>query len=678
MKEEIVKVSKQRWAQFFGCVAWIILLSLLLTLPFLISKNVYGHDIKYHYEVIRSLDEAFKQGNFSSRILGLIGQDYGYGTGLFYSLIPSGIAVLFMNIFHMGISNAIALELFLLLMLAGIVMFLFAKRITKSNVWATVISTAYLVLPYTLSEIYIRFAFSEMFLLLALPLIFWGAWELVNQKNIRAFFVLFSSGYTLGFLTHFTMTLIATLFVAIYFLCYIKEIFKSKLYIPIIIAAVCAVLISCTYWLPMVLNRTHVQINKMNYGTNYVSLHAFYSSFYPRNIVIEIINIFVIVKFAKLLRRNKGNNSKQVKVLFALLCVSFGMSTFLFPWFILPDQFGIIQFAFRLHIINTPFVAISIYYLLINHEKKQKITAISLIATCVVINLGLCLYSGAFARGDDHNLINKQQFECVYNGKSENYGLGANKKGDYYPTGASKEYVFNRASGMIVSSNVKITEFANYQSINQISFVIKKQLGSFAVLNLPYELFEDVEIYQISDDRASLSYAVTKSEKDGLLKLDFAECGSECKITLLYQENSELDTYLKQHPFEFVVKSGEARFSEFRRGWSDCYTVNVEIAEKSKIELPTFYYKGYVLTLETDNGTKEIAPIFGENGFIEIELNESGTLRVEFKPNYVKTATIISIAGAGLFLCLTVVAFAIPKKYTLLKRNEENLKEISK
>lgn len=34
-----------------------------------------------------------------SRIIGLVGQDYGYGTGLFYSLIPAGIAVFLMNAF---------------------------------------------------------------------------------------------------------------------------------------------------------------------------------------------------------------------------------------------------------------------------------------------------------------------------------------------------------------------------------------------------------------------------------------------------------------------------------------------------------------------------------------------------------------------------------------------------
>lgn len=652
------------------CVLAIIVFAVLLALPFLLSKNVYGHDIKYHYDVIRALNQSFKEGNFFSRILGFIGQNYGYGTGLCYSLLPAGIAVLFMNLFGASVSTAVGLELILLFVATGIVMFYFAKRITKNNLWALFVSALYLIMPYTLNDVYERFAFSEMFLMLALPLIFWGAYELLKRKNIRAFFLLFTLGYALAFMTHLTMAVYSTLFVFIYLMCYIKDIFKNKLYIPLIIACVMAVLMSAIYWLPMLVNKGDVQIGAMNYGTNFLSLNSFYNCFRPWVITSVVIGIIVIVGLSKHMLANRGNNSKDVKILFSLIVISFGMAVGVFPWFLLPDQFALIQYGFRMFLVNTLLVTFGVWYLLSHGGEKKKYVMLSAVLLLCLFGFAINMNHGPLANGKGKSIINKASFDEY--GISENLGLGASKKGDYYPLGATKDYVFHRANEkMVVSSTVKITEFANYPQINQLSFLIGKQRGGECVLNLPYELFEDVEIFQITEDKYALKLGVTWEECDGLTKLKFEESLSECKITIRYSNNSKMKQYLSNNPFEFIVKSGVAELSAYERTAADKYTVDVEIVEKSKIELPTFYYKGYVLTLETESGTKEIEPIFGENGFVEVELTESGTLHVEFKPTYVKKANIISIAGAGIFLCLTIVAFAIPKKYTILSNNGE-------
>ena len=179
------KVKAMKLLYLFVFAVCIVIVSALLSFTFNLSEYAYGHDIRYHYEVIRALDVAWNSEEGISRIIGLIGQDYGYGTGIFYSLIPAGIAVFLMNIFSLSISQAISFEIFILLSASGIVMFAFMKSVTKHNVISFITSIIYISSPYVLTDIYVRFAFSEMFLILAIPLIMWGTYELAITKNIR-------------------------------------------------------------------------------------------------------------------------------------------------------------------------------------------------------------------------------------------------------------------------------------------------------------------------------------------------------------------------------------------------------------------------------------------------------------------------------------------------------------
>ena len=99
---------KQWWAQVKGnnflkdllAVFAIFVLSLIIITPILARGYINGHDSTYHFSFIRALNEGWQEGNFTKRIFGTIGQDFGYGSGLFYSKIPAGIAVIFINILH--------------------------------------------------------------------------------------------------------------------------------------------------------------------------------------------------------------------------------------------------------------------------------------------------------------------------------------------------------------------------------------------------------------------------------------------------------------------------------------------------------------------------------------------------------------------------------------------------
>ncbi len=655
---------------FFGIICFF---SYLISFIFNLSDYAFGHDVRYHYSIIRALDNMWDSGIGFDRIVNLVGQDYGYGTGLFYSLIPAGTAVILMNVFSMSIGNAVSFEIFLLLSSSGIVMFLFMKNITANNRMSLTTALIYVTSPYVLIDIFVRFAFSEMFLILAIPLILWGVYELVNKKNIRKFFLPFTLGYTLAIMTHLTMTVFLTVLILLYLIIYIKDIFKFKLYIPLLISTIVVLLLSATYYVPMFYNMRSVGLDNMSYTSEFLSFNGLWSFVLIWLIPSTLLNIFTIWVFAKNLSDNRGNNSKVKKVLFTFLLLTFIMSTCFFPWFVLPDFVGLIQYSWRMYIVNMPLLAISIGYLIKNDAfKSHKFSLIFGTVICMILSFGVSVNYNFFPDNNEANSINKTLFEQTVNGKSENRGLGANKKGDYLPSRCTTDYIFSRVNdSMVIESDVKITEFANYQSLHQISFIITRNRGESSVIRIPYELIQDVQIYQISDDKNSISYNITTENQDGWLKLNYSSCDSECKITILYEEDSPLDNYLKQNPFEFLIISGEASFTNFIKTSVSNYKVDIDVITTAQIELPTLYYKGYEITLISNDGEEiYITPIHNENGFISINLEDSGTLTVKYVGEYVTIANIVSVIGCVICVIGAGVVFIIPKRFTILESKE--------
>ena len=663
MTTKELKIKNSLLSRHWFNLCLILFVSIVVMIPMLTANTVFGHDIRYHLEVIRSLDVAFKDGRFFTQIIDMICQDYGYGTGLFYSLIPHGIAVIIMNILHCNNITAIAIELILLFSLSGVVFYGFSRSFFKDNRLAIISSILYLTTPYLLNEIYVRFAFSEAFFTLTIPMIAWGLYELINNKNIKLFFPLFTLGYALAFLTHFTLTVYFTLFAAVYICFYLKKFFKEHLYIPFIISVVIVVMISASFYIPMLVNYPNVQVGSMNYGANFLSFNGLWAFFNYWLITTTIINIATLVIFTKKIKQNKAQNTKRDIILYTLLWMSFGLSTALFPYFILPDIFGIIQYAWRFYMVNATILALVITHLFKDVKiHKHKVALLTFTALAFVITISSAMNTCYFL--DTHrNAVDRYSYTII-NGKSENWGIGANKNGDYFPKGANQEYIFKRANDvMIIETNSTISELANYQEINQLSFILQRKADPYVILNIPYSVCEDIAVYQITDNTENASFDVEKTlahiNGHDYLKLNMVNAGDISKVTISYAEESLFDTYLKAHPFEFVVKSGDANFTNFHKLSSSRYSVDISTSQTTTIELPTLYYKGYTIKYITDNSTECITYQLGVNGFIEVELDESGKLLVEFEGDYITKSNYISIAGIVLFLVSEVVWIAL-------------------
>lgn len=641
--------------------------AVFLVLPFLTSNIHSGHDIEYHMSMIRSFNDAWKNGNFLSKINNLACQDYGYANSIFYSSIPSAIAVVFMHIFGLNITGAVGLEIVVLFSINGLVMYGFLRRLFNKNSVAWVVALMYQFTPYVLNQFYVRFSFSEIFLSLAVPLIFWGMSELLIKNNNALFILLFTIGYSLAIMCHLTMTVYLTLFVFIFLCFHIKEIFKNKKIFPLIISAALILMISACFYLPMLFNFGSSNTNSLSYTSAFLSFNGLWAFVLPWLLFSSVISIIAVVSLGKQLRFYRGENDKNAKCLFVLLNLSFIMSTCIFPWFLLPNFVGMIQYVWRIFSVNSVFIYVALAYLISKHGFKHYVVQI-----CLIVLISACSFCGnAVSAHKDggfwftNTSVKMSMYENEISNQSDNYGLGSHKKLNYTPKICMPEYIFARANNnMILDSNVKVKEFANYFGLNQISFIVKSTQDSFVTINLPYDLVADCQVYQFATDISSASFEVGVESKFVRGKycahLVLKDFNGESKITIAYGQ--ALKNYLIENPFEFIVESGQATAKNFLKKNASCYTVEFETAGAT-IELPTIFYKGYKLTYITETGKKvELTPKCNANGFIEIELTENGKLKVEFDASYVSAANIIS--ACGLFaLSVVVPACCIIQKH---------------
>ncbi len=641
----------------------VLFVGFIIIIPLLVNGHVNGHDSEYHFAFIRSLNEAWQEGTFFNRIFGLIGQDYGYGSGLFYSRIPAGITVIFMNILGMNVVEALALEFFLLFSLSGLVTYFFAKRIFKNRFYALITAIVYMAFPYFLTNLYVRFAFSEMFITLAFPMIIWGIYELIENKNYKIFMIFFTAGYVLAFLTHVALAIYITIFVGIYILCNLKKGIKEKLYIPFIISCLIVLLAILFFFVPMAINLGITQQNVMA-RTGMFLLGSAAEMFYRDMLLAStMLSLFAYIPYSVMFFMKK--KTRLDKIIYSFSTASLVLVSPIFPWFLMGfAPFNMIQFAWRVFsIVSLPIsfmVGFNIKWLLSSETKIIKNLFYPFL-TCIIVVLAT--FIGVSPQMHIWQHLDNNSLNCTSHLSSQ-FGLGGSKSGDYYPIGATGDYVFTRGNTLIAETDLNILELANNQTQNNITLFISPNQEGFIKFNIPFEICEDLKITRHLNrwERDIFDIAVMNEENAMQIQIENNSC--ESQVIINYKDNSAFDKYLQEHPFEFLVKSGNATATNFIKQNVNHYKVDFNVSEETIVELPTFFYKGYTLTYTTSSGeVKNLEAIHGEHGFIEVKLTESGTLKVEFSPNYIKYSDIISILGLIIFLIACGVVLFVPRKY---------------
>lgn len=647
----------------------LLLISVVIILPFVCSSQFGGHDFSYHLDSILSLNEAWQNGTFTSKIYSLICSDCGYGVGMFYSTIPASTTVIFMNIFNLDVVGAIGLFYFLLFFLSSLVVYFFCSRIFKKNWIALVCAIFYALFPYFLTNLYVRFAFSESVMMLNIPLIVWGIYELIENRNYKLFLPLFTIGYSLAILTHLTLTLYLTIFIAVYILINFRKFLSKYNWVPFV-ASVCLVLfITASFYIPMFVNIGATRSDSLSRTGMHLwatSVNIFKDDYLLASTIV-MLAVYIVFCVVHFLRKKEERKSFNKYFIFFTVVVAF--ITPIFPWVILGFQpFNMIQFAWRIFALEGIVLAIMLGYIL-KYANKALFKSLVLICVNIALIVNFVVVGVNFTSKDTLQYT-KDALSIDYVSHYE--GMGGSKSGDYFPKIDYWDYYTYTAyrvnDNIILESDITIAEFSNYQSLNRIVFLIQDVENGYATLKIPYELTNE-NIYlvnQTSNPNSSLQPATSSQNIGGVdyLRFDFENLTGQYLVVIDYSNNEDLKNYLIENPFEFVVLEGEASFTNFVKTNTSTYTVDITVENSAKIELPTLYYSGYTITLTDEAGLIEnVEGVHGSDGFIEIELNKSGTLSVKFNPTYIKAGNIISIIGAVMFAIVLLCALLIPQKY---------------
>ncbi len=710
MKEFIRE--KHTTKRFHGAVCGVlVLLMAVLLLAFLVSNWHSGHDLRYHFNAIRSLSVAWDRGSFGGKLMELIGCDYGYGTGLFYSTIPASLCVVLMKIFHLPMIFALYLELLLMMSGGAITLYFFLNRVFRDGRVAAFGALTYSIYPYFLWDVYHRFAFTEVFLMLALPMVAWSVYELLHRDNARAFVPLFIVGYALSIFSHFTMSVYLTVFIGIWLLFYHEKTFRKKTLLYFAVATVSVLFITASYYIPMIFNYGVSATSGMGVSARSLFFRSFksykfgflilntvflyctfilYTVFYVRERKKICGNMRGISKAEK--QERKKAFPKEMTLVFILAALTVWISSPIFPWIVLPSFMGMIQYPFRISLLGSVISVFEICYIFrgllakkpekfdedvvsensenegVWFEGKKRFWKIGLL-TCLTVCAVTCCVMPWFILRRVGSTTYRDSVLSETTGFSDCQGLGSGKNGDYYPKNCTYEYSTTRlCDGFVTetSDGVYVYELSDYSGLSQVYFLASG--NGYAVLEIPYALTENVAIYRYEEKGTNQPLAVTAESYDGgeKTKIVFPGYDQSSKIILSYKNAPDFKAYLQENAFGVLTLEGDVSATNLKKEYVGKYSLDVTAGEEGGVlELPSYYYKGYTLTLEKADGmVVSVTPVHGRNGFVEVNVTESGTLYVEYTSEGFAFAYKLTAVGVicAVGLCVTSCIVQMKKK----------------
>lgn len=456
----------------------LIMATILLIMGIFGNSSYYkGHDTQYHASVISSYAKQINisEGKFfPTKILPEIANNFGYGTGIFYSQLPHLTATYIYKLIHvMGLNVYWAMKTThaIVLILSSITMYFLANKIVKSKKIALISSLILLITPFRISEILIRDAFAECFTYIFIPMILLGIFELID-KNYKKFIWLFTLGYIGLLWSHQVLSLYVTLLTIPIYIYHIKELLNKKTIMYMLLSGVIIVLVVLTSVLPMVYHKLNGQyvvfdgdsmggydkiskkslvisdlIIPTNSGKNVKNSVSSRINF-NINIIVIILCGMTIYYFKKINIEKK--DKKKIKGIFLVTIIALWMTTRLFPWKLMPDFMYMIQFPWRLLTISCITISIFAPLCLKMYENDKYFSVICMVVVGLFLASGLETISWHYEKniGEEKNI------------NPSNYGMGFQK--EYLPVNTLEniEYFNKRNQNILIESgnaNIEIT-----------------------------------------------------------------------------------------------------------------------------------------------------------------------------------------------------------------------------
>ena len=509
----------------------IFLVSLILISPLINNLYFEGHDTGYHIANILAISENLSfQNILNLKIFPLIANNFGYGSGIFYpqfSHIFVAFIYKYLAPFNFSIFSSLKLFNFIIIFLSGIFMYHFMKTITQNNKLSFISSLFYLTMPYKIYDYLVRDAIAESCIFVFIPLIFLSIYYLLNNQD-KKFYFNFIVGYIGLINSHLVMTIYVTLFLAIILLGQWKKVFQKAIITKLIIATIIVLLICLPFIITLITHKFKGSYEVFNQGImanpfgvygNSLYIYQYFIGWYMEigyhffNYIALFLAVTLLIKLYKE-KKLKDLISQDYLFTIGFICTILGiwMSSHLFPWFLMPNFFIMIQFPWRLGTLTGFGLSILSFYALKIRNNSSKIIFFSILS-CILIFIFCSL---------------TQQYQKITPKDYDLSTLGMGWQQEYLPTKTKEniKYFNERLNDIIVTKgNAKVTNL-----INDTPFLkFRIETNDKVLLELPrlyYLGYQITAIYdnyqeQINYQESENGFIEIEVEKSAIIELDY-------------------------------------------------------------------------------------------------------------------------------------------------------------
>lgn len=355
-----------------------LIISLLFCLPYFISNQInIGSDTCFHMNRIESLLQALKNGVFYPYVLPNQNYYYGYGSPLFYSILPLYPIVL-LRAFGLSIFNSWVISIFLTCFLASLTIQYTLEKIVKNpnSISLFFVSYLYIHSVYRYTKVFKVGALQEFIAIIILPLVFVCIKEaLFDNKNN---YIKLGLSFSLLLLIHNLSFLLMCVVFAAILLFNIKILTKEKIII-ITKGTILAILLTSFFTLPM-FEQTKMGIflvngysNNQLVGINLKELISIYTDNFSLDSGIGL-GLLLIPLFLL------NNKKHRYLAITGYAIVTLSLDIF---WRLTSLNFGLLQFTTRLLSIALLFLSLA-SAIVINDCKKMNSRSIVITVSLIL------------------------------------------------------------------------------------------------------------------------------------------------------------------------------------------------------------------------------------------------------------------------------------------------------
>lgn len=514
----------------------LLIVVIIICLPFLTSTEyILGDDSYYHISNIQAIyTRMCNGGSIFEKILPIIANDYGYGSGFFYPQLSHIITAGLTYILQGNIIVALKIVHFIVYYLSALMMYKLINRVFKSKYVALIASVFYITFPYAITDTFTRVALAESFTFIFMPMIILSLYELFYGDK-KSFYMWFIIGYVGMISTHLVMTMYLTIFVFIYLFIHIKRIFTLKefLFKQLSIASLCVILLTLPFIVPLI---QHFLLGEYSVFIGETMTHAGLvrsGTFFPWEFLMqkstkryESINqyfnlIALTLAIYTMVKRKEIFKSEAEKKFYKFIWIFFALAlVFLtaWPWEIMPKFMLMIQYAWRIETMLVFATSILAGLALRNLQKRD--LKVVLLAVITVFSLITVKYSYMPERFIDYS---KLKLNVAF------YGMGWDREYLPYKTNQNIEYFYNREEGVIIKNgNADIEEVIS--NTPDLSFIVANNDDNITV-EIPRIYYLGYRI-NFTDENGKISKLQATMNENGFIEFKIIGNG---KINIFYE-----------------------------------------------------------------------------------------------------------------------------------------------